>query len=128
MANELIHDRGRGPELIGTRITVYNLLPEFLDPTVTEAYLCRLYELTPEQVAAARAYVLCNPETVLAKHLEIEARLAVGNPPELVEKARETHAIFLSFKAWLANRHQAEALEGHTADTTSNSEKNGSRQ
>jgi uncharacterized protein (DUF433 family) len=127
MATELIHDRGRGPELVGTRITVYNLLPHFLDPGITEADICRIYELTPEQVAAARAYVLCNPETVLAKHLEIEARLAAGNSPELIEKARETHAIFLNFKEWLANRQQAEALEGHTADTNSNSEKNGSR-
>src|SRR5437879_4760919 len=37
MANDLIHDRGRGPEIVGTRITVYNLLPHFLDPTATEA-------------------------------------------------------------------------------------------
>ena len=126
MATDLIHDRGRGPELIGTRITVYNLLPYFLDPAVTEAEICRIYELTPEQVAAARAYVLCNPDTVLAKHLEIEARLAAGNPPELIEKARATHATFLSFKAWLANRQQAEALEGHTADKRSEFDQNGS--
>ena len=53
MANNIIHDRGRGPEIVGTRITIYNLLPEFLDPSVTEASLCELYELTPEQVAAA---------------------------------------------------------------------------
>ena len=30
MANDLIHDRGRGPEIVGTRITVYNLLPHLL--------------------------------------------------------------------------------------------------
>jgi uncharacterized protein (DUF433 family) len=125
MATELIHERGRGPELVGTRITVYNLLPHFLDPAVTEADICRIYELTPEQVAAARAYVLCNPETVLAKHLEIEARIAVGNPPGLIEKARETHATFMNFKAWLADRQQAEALEGHTADTRLECDQNG---
>jgi hypothetical protein len=44
------------PEIIGPRLTVYHLMPYFLDPTVTEAYLCRLYQLTPEQVSAARAY------------------------------------------------------------------------
>ena len=80
MGTDLIHDRGRGPEIVGTRITVYNLLPHFLDPSATEAYICRVYELTPEQVAAARAYVLNNPETVLAEHLAIEARMAAGNP------------------------------------------------
>ena len=36
MTAEFIHDRGRGPEIIGTRITVYNLLPDLLHPTTTE--------------------------------------------------------------------------------------------
>jgi hypothetical protein len=48
MANESIHDRGRGPEVKGTRITVYNLLPHFLYPTATEAYICRVEEQTTE--------------------------------------------------------------------------------
>ena len=83
----LIQDRGRGPEIAGTRITVYNLLHSFLDPTVTEEEICRVYDLTPRQVAEARAYVLGNPETVLAEHLKIEERLAAGNPPAVREKA-----------------------------------------
>jgi uncharacterized protein (DUF433 family) len=107
MATDLIHDRGRGPELIGTRITVYNLVPHFLDPEMTEDEICRFYELTPEQVAAARAYVLINAETVLAEHLKIEARMAAGNPPEVIAKAKETHAVFLQFKDWLAQRKES---------------------
>ena len=107
MATDLIHDRGRGPEIAGTRITVYNLLPHFLDPTATEAVICRLYELTPEQVAAARAHVLNNADTVLAEHLKIEARMAVGNPPDVVERAKQTHATFVRFKDWLTKRQQA---------------------
>lgn len=118
MESDLIHDRGRGPEIVGTRITVYNLLPHFLDATATEDDLCRLYELTPEQVAAARAYVLNNPETVLAEHLRIEARMSGGNPPDVIEKAKETHAVFMSFKEWLRNRDEAEAQE-HMSGVTS---------
>jgi uncharacterized protein (DUF433 family) len=110
MATDLIHDRGRGPELVGTRITVYDLLPHFIDPTATEEHICRMYELSPEQVAAARAYVLNNAATVLAEHLKIEARLAEGNSPAVVAQARETRATFLSFKEWLARRQEA---EGH---------------
>src|SRR5947209_14749533 len=91
MPGELIHERGRGPEIVGTRITVYHLLPHFLDATATEDFICGLYELTHEQVAAARAYILNNPESVLAQHLEIEARMAAGNPPEVIERARQTH-------------------------------------
>ena len=104
MPTDLIHERGRGPELVGTRITVYNLLPHLLDPAMTEAEICRFYELTPEQVAAARAYVLNNAETVLAEHLKIEARMAAGNPPDVIAKAKETHATFLRFKDWLVQR------------------------
>jgi len=113
MSMNLIHDRGRGPEIAGTRITVYNLLPHFFDATATESYVCELYNLTPEQVAAARAYVLNNPETVLAEHRRIEERMAAGNPPEVVERAKQTHAEFLSFKKWLVERLDTEAKEAN---------------
>jgi uncharacterized protein (DUF433 family) len=109
MTSHLIHDRG--PEVVETRITVYNLLPHFLDSTATEAYICRLYELTSEQIAAARAYVLNNLESVLAEHLQIEARMAAGNPPEVIEQAKKTRAAFLSFKERLAERQQAASRE-----------------
>jgi uncharacterized protein (DUF433 family) len=121
MTNDLMDTHG---EIVGTRITVYNLLPDFLDPTVTEAYLCRLYDLSPEQVSAARAYVLNHLDTVLAQHLNIEARIAGGNPPEVSEKAKKSHAALLSFKAWLAERERAEAKE--CAEATSTDDRNGS--
>ncbi len=125
MTTDLIHDRGRGPELIGTRITVYNLLFHFLDPTITEASIGRLYELTPEQVAAARAYVLNHPDTVLAEHLKIEARMAEGNPPEVIEQAKKTHASFLRFKEWLAEQKTA-ASPNHMEESTPQTERAGS--
>lgn len=108
MTTNLLHDRGRGPEIVGTRITVYNLLPYFLDPTVTEEYVATLYDLTLEQVAAARAYALNNSDAVLATHRKIEARLAAGNPPEVVEQAKQTHALFANFQRSLAERKRAE--------------------
>ena len=33
-------------------------------------------ETTPDQIAAARAFILNNPDTVLTRHLEIEKRIA----------------------------------------------------
>ncbi len=125
MATDLIHDRGRGPEIVGTRITVYNLLSHFLDPTITEASIGRLYELTPEQVAAARAYVLNHPDTVLAEHLKIEARMAAGNPPEVIEQAKKTHAAFLRFKEWLAEQKTA-ASPNHMAESPPQTDRAGS--
>ena len=111
MATDLIHDRGRGPEIAGTRVTVYNLLPHFPDPDATEAYLCQLYELDPKEVAAARAFVLNNPVLVLGEHLRIEARMAAGNPREVVERAEETHSTFLRFQEWLARRDEVTARD-----------------
>jgi hypothetical protein len=41
------HDHVGSPEIAGTRLTVFHLLQSFLDPTVTEDEICRVYELTP---------------------------------------------------------------------------------
>ena len=94
----------QGPNILGTRLTVYHLLDAFFDPSVTESDICRVYNLTAQQVAAARAYVLRNPETVLAQHLKIEERLAAENPPQVREAAERAMATFKSFKEWLAER------------------------
>ncbi|MGL4552002.1 MAG: hypothetical protein ACRC33_12555 [Gemmataceae bacterium] len=107
-----------GPEIVGGRIAVYNLLPYFLDPRSTEADICRLYGLTPAEVAAARAFVLNNPETVLAQHLKIEERIAAGNPPEVIERAERTKAAFAGFKRWLADRQQSAASSNGSAFPT----------
>jgi len=111
MSTSVIQDRGRGPKIAGTRITVYNLLQSFLDPRATEAEICRVYDLTPEQVSAARAYVLSNPDTVLAKHLKIEEKMAAGNPPEVRRRAEHARSTLKSFKDWLTKREAAEAKE-----------------
>ncbi|OWK45399.1 DUF433 domain-containing protein [Fimbriiglobus ruber] len=108
---EIMIDRGRGPEIDGTRITVYNLLQSFLDPTMTGGEICRVYDLTARQVAAARAYVLSNPDTVLAEHLKIEAKMEAGNPPEVQEWAERAGTSFRNFKRWLAERQAADHAE-----------------
>src|SRR5207244_12124834 len=111
MITDVIQDRGRGPEIVGTRITVYNLLPSFLDPSVTEEEICRIYDLTAHQVAAARAYVLSNPDTVLAEHLKIEARMATGNPPHVREQAERAKSTFQTFQHWLAAKEARDHRE-----------------
>lgn len=102
-----------GPNILGTRLTVYHLLDAFLDPAFTECDICRVYNLTAQQVAAARAYVLRNPETVLAQHLKIEERLAAENPPQVREAAERAMATFKSFKDWLAQRQAANHEENN---------------
>ena len=103
MATEMIlgeftTDRGTGPEIVGMRITVYHLLPDFLDGSKTEESICQFYNLTPLQVSSARAYIMNNWDEVWARHLEIEARIAIGNPPEVLETADRLRPLFLKFK------------------------------
>jgi uncharacterized protein (DUF433 family) len=105
--SSLIHDRGRGPEIIGTRITVYNLLPHFLDANSTEEQLCAWYELSPEQVAAARAYVLNHFEHVMAEHRRIEERLNAENSPTVLEQTRAVRDKLKRFKEWLDQKEAA---------------------
>ena len=108
MHSDLIHEDGR---LVGTRVNVLNLMPYFLNPTLTEAEIARLDGVTLEQVAAARAYVFNHPDDVLAQHLRIEERIAIGNPPELVEQLRKAHEIFVRFRQWTKLHEELDANE-----------------
>ena len=105
------HPDAPGPEIEGTRITVYTLLPHFLESSTTEADLCQLYDLTPEQVAAARAYILNNVDVVLGQHLQIEAKRSAGNPPEVVEAANRTRETLSRFREWLSRQEAADSLQ-----------------
>jgi uncharacterized protein (DUF433 family) len=119
MTSPLIHDRGRGPELVGTRITVYNLLVDFLDPTVTEADVCTWYHLTPQQVAAGRAYILAHFEEVMAVHRRIEAARERSPSPEVIEMTRRARAGLELYREWMTLRkQQASSANGAAAFPT----------
>lgn len=53
--------------------------------------------------------MLNHADAVLARHRQIEERLARGNPPELVEQLKNTHARLIQFKQWRARRDEADA-------------------
>lgn len=115
-------------EILGPRLTVYNLIHEFLDPTWTEARIAEAYRITTEQVATARAYVFANFESVMARHYEIERERteAVAAQPRLPSSkarferfARWVHArkassepdLFPTFQEWEAGEvPQAELI------------------
>jgi uncharacterized protein (DUF433 family) len=82
-----IHDRGRGPELKGTRITVYDILPYRLAGDSAEriatVFRTGYPELTAAHIEALFAYLDEHRAEVLAVHEQIEARVARGNPPEV---------------------------------------------
>src|SRR4051812_47129547 len=80
----------------------------------TEASICERYDLTPEQVAAARAYILRQPGVILDRYMLIEARMASGNPPEGLEGAEKARAVLLRLKEWLAGRELDEPQDQAT--------------
>lgn len=57
-------------------------------------------------------------DTVLAEHLKIEQRIAAGNSPGAIEKAKRARETFLKFKEWRAQQDSASAC-GQTSDVPS---------
>ena len=108
MANSMIEERPGDPAIQGTRISVLDVFLDLLESDLTEEMIAKRLSLSAIQVAAARAYILNNPEAILARHHQIEARSKANlNPPEVVERARKTQALILGFKDWLKNHESA---------------------
>ena len=80
-----IHDRGRGPELKGTRITVYDVVPYHLKGRSPNYIAVALGISTPE-VRALLDYFEAHRDEVMAWHDTIEERIARGHPPEVEAK------------------------------------------
>lgn len=78
----LIHDRGRGPEIRDSRITVYDVV-DYLLMAWEPARIAALFKLTTAQVEAAVAYIMDHKLEVIREYHEMLEREARGNPPEL---------------------------------------------
>ncbi len=77
-----IHDRGRGPEIEGTRITVYDVMDYYLDGWPASRIAIRLSQGTPE-IEAAIEYIEAHRTEVEADYRKIVARAEQGNSPEV---------------------------------------------
>lgn len=92
--DEFIHDRGRGPEIKGTRITVYSILDYLLlawDPDQIAAS----FRLSSQQVRAAIDYINEHTLEVLRAYVKILERAERGNPPEVQAIVDANHERFL---------------------------------
>lgn len=89
-----IDDRGRGPELKGTRITVYDIIPYRLNgrgaEEIAEILRPGYPAITPAHIEALFHYMDEHRDAVMAVHERIEARNARGNPPEIEEKLKKS--------------------------------------
>lgn len=98
-----IIDRGRGPEIAGTRITVYDVMDYYTEGWDSRR-IARLFRLEPRQIRAAIKYIEEHKEEVEKDYQEILERCERGNPPELQAKLDAIHAKHQ--KLWADRRRQ----------------------
>jgi uncharacterized protein (DUF433 family) len=85
MLEAKIIDRGRGPEIAGTRITVYDVL-DYHKTGWHRDMIADTLELSAQEVEVAIRYIEEHRDEVMADYEEMLARDARGNPPELQAK------------------------------------------
>jgi uncharacterized protein (DUF433 family) len=108
-----IIDRGRGPEIAGTRITVYDILDYSLQGWQHSSIALQL-NLSSEEVFAALRYIEEHKEEVMADYQAILDRCARGNPPEVQAKLDVIHAKYRVL--WADRLRRAGMLEEDNGD------------
>jgi uncharacterized protein (DUF433 family) len=86
-----IIDRGRGPEIEGTRITVYDIL-DYEQEGWHHTRIASFLGLSTEQVLTAIRYIADHRTEVMADYQEMLDRSARGNPPEVEARRLRSHA------------------------------------
>jgi len=104
-----IINRGRGPEIEGTRITVYDIW-DYAQENWHRDRIAIWLRLSSAQVAAALEYIEQHKQEVLAGYERILERESRGNPPELQAKLDAIHE---EFQAMLAERRAKESATAH---------------
>lgn len=74
-----IINRGRGPEIEGTRVTVYRIM-DFIPYGDTPQEIAKELDLTEEQVHVALEYIDAHRDEVEAEYAKILERVNRGNP------------------------------------------------
>lgn len=95
-ADGLIHDRGRGPEIKGSRITVYVIMDHYGKPEWPADRIAALYNLSVPQVQAALDFIAAHEDELMPTYRRLVERAAEGNPPEVQRKVDAAHARFLA--------------------------------
>lgn len=87
----VIINRGRGPEIAGTRITVYDIL-DYAKENWHHTAIAATLRISSFQVLAALRYIEEHKDEVMANYQKILDRCARGNPPEIQAKLDAIHA------------------------------------
>ncbi|HVK10617.1 MAG TPA: hypothetical protein VM597_17755 [Gemmataceae bacterium] len=107
-----IHDRGRGPELKGTRTTVYDIIP-FRLAGRSPTYIAAALGHSTDEIEALFRYMDEHYDEVMAVHQQIEERIARGNPPEVEDKLKHSRAKLLAKMEEIRRRKEQANGDGH---------------
>jgi len=105
---------GRGPEIAGTRITVYDVL-EYYKSGCHRDLIADTLELSSGQVEVAIRYIEEHRNEVISSYEKNMERIIRGNPPELQAKLDAGHERFLAMVQELRDAKSREAQDaGHS--------------
>jgi len=108
-----IVNRGDGPKIDGTRITVYQVF-EYVQKGYSREWIASVLDLSSRQVQAALDYIQAHETEVNAQYEKIVARIRQGNP---VWVARRLEANRAKLQARLAqHRDKGSGVGQHAAD------------
>src|SRR4051812_46316029 len=103
-----IIDRGRGPELAGTRFTVFDIIP-YLKKGRHRDYIAAVCGLSSAEVETLIGYIEDHREEVMAMYQKIEERIARGNPPEIEAKLQASRGKARAMREELLRQRRQEA-------------------
>jgi uncharacterized protein (DUF433 family) len=101
-----IIDRGDGPKIEGTRITVYTVF-EYLQQGRSRELIAATLGLSSRQVQAAIDYIRQHRDEVQREFDKIMERIRRGNPPDVVERLQKAREKFQDVVA----KRKLEAVE-----------------
>jgi uncharacterized protein (DUF433 family) len=110
-----IHDRGRGPEIKGTRITVYDVM-DYSEHGDDRAYIASILRLTPEEVDVAIRYIEQHKAELWPKYQRMLAWAEEGNPPHVLEKLQRSHEKMMARRRALEQRAAERNAAGHAGE------------
>jgi uncharacterized protein (DUF433 family) len=105
---------GRGPEIVGTRITVYDVIEYYLAGRHRDM-IAAILSLSSDQVAAAIRYIEDHRDEVMASYEKNMERIRRGNPPELQARLDAGHERFLAMvREFREAKHRGAQDAGHS--------------
>ena len=108
MQRSHIVDRGRGPEIQGTRITVYDVFG-YVKAGRPRDCIAAILGLGSAQVQAALDYIAAHETEVSAVYEQGMERIQRGNPPWVEERLKQNRLRFEELVARCRSRRQGTA-------------------